>query len=175
MHSGAKAGLALLLALSPCLAQHHGGVRFAVGINTRGGFHGRGFGANGFAYPVGYPWFGGYDYAAPPPAAQPLVIVVPYPMAPPAAPYQPETAKPVLHEYKPEPDPPGEPAAFSIALKDGTVRYAAAVWVSDGRVNYFSPDGASGALDAAAVDHARTRSLNLQKNLQLQLPAVAQQ
>jgi len=101
-----------------------------------------------------------------PPVIQPQVLA-PY-MPPPMA------ARPVLLEY-PWPESPGPSAAtFSLVLKDGSVRFAAAVWEQDGAVHYTAADGIAGELPLDAIDADATHRLNAEAGLVLWLtPAPA--
>jgi hypothetical protein len=117
--------------------------------------------------PAGSPT-GGCDSAYQP---QPVILVTPpqpQPPPPPAA----EPVRPVIHEYR-WPDSASAPAAFSVVAKDGTVRFALAVWIQDGTLHYVAKDGKQERLPLDAVDRAATRQLNAERRLHLWLPGEA--
>lgn len=193
MHRGWKAGLAILLAVPTAFAERavaggRGGFGSSGGFLSVPGRHGiartrilqrPGLGQNGVRDGIfpwwGLPWFGDWGYwpeqgqQAP---AAPVVMVVPYAAPAPAEAYKPEKAEPVTHEYKVEGN--AAPATFAIALKDGTIRAADAVWVNAGGLHFITPEGTTTRVSIDAVDRGRTKSLNQAKNLQLWLPPAAE-
>ncbi len=127
-----------------------------------------------------YPsYFGDYDYGygysgyAPAPNVVVVQQPAPYIMLPEAPP---EPARPEIHEYgsgapAPVPSPDEESAAFTIVLKDGSVRSAVAVAVQDNMVHLVEPDGRHGRVSLDAVDRDATRRRNRERHMELQLPA----
>lgn len=176
------AGAACLLAFQVSFAQTVG---FAGRGSSRGahsgrfgsrpgsGFHGRG----PLFFPSGFPMMDWGDY--PRNQAAPVVLVLQAPEFMPRQfveeSYKPETAKPVIHEYKPAAsNAPGEtPAAFSIALRNGSIHSAQAVWVEGGQLHYVSAEGTSQRASLESIDRATTSRLNRQKNLEFWLPPGA--
>lgn len=144
-----------------------GGSRFPFGRHA-------GFGTPFFpAFPF---WFGdsGYDYPAYQPAPSVVVVQQPpaYVVVPPAPVSEP--VKPEVREYKNLPtasQPEGEPPAFTIVLKDGTVHFAVAVTAQDDTLHYVDPDGRHHSVPLAVIDRETTRRLNRERKLELQLPA----
>jgi hypothetical protein len=142
------------------------------------GFNSRGFGgadaSRGFVW--GYSE-NEYDDGWPPDfsdggtqAGTPPVILVMPRMTAPAAPPPPEPVRAVVREYV-WPDSRGKAGSpFSIVSKDGTVRFAIAVWVQTGVVHFTAPDGRAGQLALNAVDRRATAQLNAEKRLRLTLP-----
>ena len=79
--------------------------------------------------------------------------------------------QPVTHEYNWH----GTESAsdsFSIALKDGTVRFVRLVWMQEGALHYTSKDGAEGSIVIESIDKDTTRRLNAEKGINLALPPV---
>lgn len=131
------------------------------------------------AAPFGFPFlpvWGGFDYPYP---ATPTIILIQLPPAPPQAvpeeiPKR-EPVRPAIREYTPaaftEPTvSPEEPATFSIALRDGSVTSAVAVWVQGDLLGYVTPQGAHCRLSLEQVDRETTRKLNRERNLEFWLP-----
>jgi hypothetical protein len=88
----------------------------------------------------------------------------------PAAPVRP--AQSVIHEYKwPKNDEPGDGATtFTIALKDGSQRFAVAAWIQGGKLQYLDSEGRQQALSSDVIDRQTTERLNKEKHLRLELP-----
>ena len=165
--------------------QHHGG--FGSGAGSAGGrYRGvvsaggagrhRVFRSPGF-YPYaltgGYDWggydTGGYDYE---PGVMPLQPPAPQVIV--QAP--PREVRPEIHEYMApgaaSATEPGEVASFVIALADGSLRSANAVWVQSGLLHYVDGDDNHHAIPLSAVDRQSTRKLNRERKLDLWLPAA---
>jgi hypothetical protein len=181
-----RAGLFSMLAAA-AFAQGHGmSVRVplpasAGGIRSSSHFPNAHFGFNtprrrfsrGAFFPgfgLGYPWLGdyGYGYSYQP---EPTVIVVTPPPAPVPQVIMQAPPKPIqaqIKEYHP-PDT-GDSSPFSIALKDGSVRHAMAVWVTDDTLHYIDTTGKPGQAPLESVDRQATRKLNAGKNVQSWLP-----
>jgi hypothetical protein len=177
--------LASLLALlvSSANAQHRGGFRpgFARsgpngGAVRRGQF--RGNGVRGFGYGYGNafaPYYAGTPYYYPP---QPNFSVFQPPLPPPVFVEQPpREAQSVIHEYV-QPvtgtstSTQGEPPAFGIVLKDGSMRSASAVFVANNVLHYVDTEERNMRISMDEVDREATRKLNREKKLNLWLPAA---
>jgi hypothetical protein len=196
MRSLWKASLFSMLAVT-AFAQHGGGhggghsggshAASSRGISgARAGFSGSNRGRQGFgrfAYipwwsGYGYPWLGGYGlgdywdygYDYPPEAPWATEPAPPQPMPfPVIAQAPPRPIHPEIKEYNP-PDT-GDSKPFSIALKDGSVRSALAVWTTDDdTLHYIDGEGHPGQTPLDAVDRAATKKLNDGKNVQSWLP-----
>jgi hypothetical protein len=124
-----------------------------------------------------YPFFGDYglDYDLPSSedrATNNTIIVQPSPPPiSPAPPAQPAHAE--IKEYKwNEPAGAGGDGAttFTIALKDGSMRYPVAVWVQDRDLHFVDTQGRQQVLSSDLIDRITTERLNRQNNLNLQLP-----
>ncbi len=142
--------------------------------------YGAGYGNQGL-YPWGLPsYYGdpaGWGNAGDGNNQSPQVIVLTMqPEAPPPPPPPPpEPAKAVTHEYNwPEPAVPS-PGVLSLVLKDGTVRFAIAVWVQDNTVHYIAQDKTAQSKPLQAIDREATRVLNAQSGLTLSLAGTATQ
>jgi hypothetical protein len=59
---------------------------------------------------------------------------------------------------------------FTIALKDGSLRYAAATWSQNGQLYYVDSEGKQEVLSSNLIDRSATQRLNEEKKLRLQLP-----
>lgn len=94
--------------------------------------------------------------------------VRPGPLQPPRV----EQARSVIHEYKPpEPRPPEEKeAAFVIALTDGPVESALAVWVQAGSLHWIDASHRGRSATLERIDRDRTLRLNRERGLRLPLP-----
>jgi hypothetical protein len=146
-------------------------------FNRGFGFGNRGFGRS-IQYPYGYSGYGDYDYDYEYPPSPQNVIVVQQP--PPPAPEAPQETPPPpvqsqIRDYNfgttTEARPSGAAEQhFVIALKDGTLRSAVAVWAAGDSLNYVDPDGRYRKTPMAVVDRDRTNRLNRDRHLQLQLP-----
>lgn len=175
-----------LLVVPTVLAQHPGG--FARGNAGARGLTGRiavtrpatrGSGGRFRSPFIGsyLPFWGDYPYSGvyaeePPPAPNFVVTAPPAGQASPqpAAPVQP--AQSVIHEYKwPKSDETGGGATtFTIALKDGSQRFATAAWIQGGKLHYLDSEDRQQALSSDVIDRQTTDRLNEEKHLRLQLP-----
>ena len=150
------------------------------GFDHRFGFHHRLFSSSGF-FPYAFPLFAGsYDYGYAGYAPEPSIIIVQQPspqvivqQAPPAP------VRSEIHDYKepaPLPTTPpiakGEEVTFLIALNDGSVHAASAVWVQDKVLHYIDSDDRHHEVPLQSVDRALTRRLNRERKLDLWLPAA---
>jgi hypothetical protein len=133
--------------------------------------------------PGGYGFLGGYPYGAgypdagfyaeePPPPPNFVVAAPPAGQASPQPPAPIRPAQSVIHEYKwPKSDETGGGATtFTIALKDGSQRFATAAWVQGGKLHYLDPEDRRQALSSDVIDRQTTDRLNEEKHLRLQLP-----
>jgi len=101
----------------------------------------------------------------------PQVIVVAPPAPPSPPPPPPEPARLVTHEYN-WPDAAKSGAGhFALVSSDGSVRFAVAVWVQDGRLQYTQTDGTAGSAPLDTIDREATRRLNAENRLSFSLPA----
>jgi hypothetical protein len=134
-----------------------------------------------FTLPWVYPALGQDD--VPEPAAscaaprdpQPIFVLPPAPVMPPApAPLPPAPApvRSVIREYNWETSAREVASAKSylLVLTDSTVRAAIAVWQQDGSLHFLAPDRTSGAVRLDAIDREATRRLNAERGLTLPLP-----
>lgn len=187
-----------LLVVPMAIAQHSGG--FARGNAGGRGFAGHGtmtrrttpgsvgrFGSRfigsyppipgGFGFWGGYPYEAAYPYAglyAGEPSAPPNVFVT----APTGGQASPQPAAPVrraqsvIHEYTwPKNDETGGGAStFTIALKDGSQRFAVAAWIQGGKLLYLDAEDRQQSLSSDVIDRQTTDRLNEEKHLRLQLP-----
>lgn len=193
--------LALILAVAGgAFGQHAGRVGGGFGDGQRGvnpgippvhpipplGPTGRGFpvalrpspGRNFFtpAFPL---FLGGYDYGYPEYSPAPNVVIIQ--QFSPSAPVQETPREPVkseIREYRQPavttaPLPQEEQPAFAIVLKDGSVHSAAAVVMEGDTLHYVDPDGRHQRVALKTVDGEATRRVNRERNLQLQLPRLA--
>ena len=133
--------------------------------------------SGGFGFWGGYPCEADYPYpglyAEEPPAPPNVFVTAPaggqaFPQ--PAAPVRP--AQSVIHEYKwPKNDEPGGGATtFTIALKDGSQRFAGAAWIQGGKLYYLDSEDRQQSLSSDVIDRQTTDRLNEEKHLRLQLP-----
>jgi len=81
--------------------------------------------------------------------------------------------RPETHDYQWQDSGYNPAAVLSVVAKDGTVHSATAVWVQDGMVCFFTPEGAGGQLPLVGIDRERTQQVNAEHDLKLQLPGVA--
>jgi len=147
-------------------------------------------------YAVGAPgWYGGY-YSAP--ANPPVLTVVQAP--PPVIIYNreyvPDQARPVIREYdsqgqevpervksyeapvpshpeppsKVEPEAPEETRIYLIALADGAVVTAVAVWKEDGALHYITPRHVHKKVGLTLLDRKLTERLNRERGLATPIP-----
>lgn len=161
-------------------------IRSAYGPGAFGHHFGYGnrFGyGNGFGYGYFAPYLPlfGYDqpfggYSAEPAAGGNVFIFPPTEDKsgePPPAPPHPASA--VIREYKVNPElaaTAGGQRAFTIALKDGSMRSAVAFWVQQGKVHYIDPQDRQQVLSSDLIDRETTERLNREKNLAMQLPPI---
>jgi hypothetical protein len=147
------------------------------GLNRFGRLGGSRFGFPAF-YSPGYPGYYSNYYTDPGYQTDDygyqqtpnVVVVMPQFQAPEPPPPPPTPAQPVIHEYH-WPDAGNIlPVAFSLASRDGMVRFALAVWVQDNEVRFTASDGATGRLSLETVDRDATARLNAEKHLTLRLP-----
>jgi hypothetical protein len=139
----------------------HGSPAWGGGLWHRDRFH------DGWNQPVfgaSYPAFSG-TYAPDTSPAQSnggLVILMMPPAAQPAPepPPPPAPIRSQLREYSWPPSSSDSASAFAIVLKDGTVRRASVLCWQDSVLSYVAPDGASGAVEASAIDREATRRAN---------------
>jgi hypothetical protein len=59
---------------------------------------------------------------------------------------------------------------FTIALKDGSLHYAAATWLQNSQLYYIDSEGKQEVLSSNRIDRSATERLNEEKKLRLQLP-----
>lgn len=181
---------ALLLLVTPMFGQHGGGAKSAAargsGVSARRPAVGRmrlsgtrpaarrRLGNDFLApyFPIGGDYLGGeypddqagYDNYYPPSANF-------LPLQPPARPL---VAHAVVNEYRW--NDAGVAAAdtssptFTIALKDGSLRYAAATWLQNSQLYYIDSEGKQETLSSNRIDRSTTQRLNEEKKLRLQLP-----
>ncbi|HWZ30979.1 MAG TPA: hypothetical protein VNX18_06585 [Bryobacteraceae bacterium] len=182
---------AIVLMVQAAFAQHGGGI--AAGNAAGRGFAGHGavgrssvvrtrhrsnrfenrfigsYGDYGFwgDYPdaVGDPYLGLSPQESPAPS---IVVIAP----PTPAPIRP--VQTVIHEYAaPSSGNAGtgiDANTFTIALKDGSQRSAAAAWVQGGELHYLDSQGKQQMLSPDVIDRETTVRLNQEKHLRLQLP-----
>lgn len=143
---------------------------FTGSVFTRPFFPGQRRFSQGFFFP----WFdyglGAYDYGYGYQPEPPVIVVEPPPQVPQVivqAP--PKPIRPEIKEYTP-PAETGDSSPFSIALKDGSVRSAIAVWVAGDALHYIDPEGKAGQATLESVDRQATKKLNPGKNVQPWLP-----
>lgn len=67
---------------------------------------------------------------------------------------------------------PGEAASFVIALADGSLHSANAVWVQDSVLHYVDGEDNHHEVPLGSVDRQSTRKLNRERKLELWLPAA---
>jgi hypothetical protein len=141
----------------------------------------------GFGYGLGYGWpyfpawdydlrqplYYGDDFASEYPQYPYLGNALIIPPAPELPAPPPKPASSVIHEYNfgtPVPPRPGERTTFTIVLKDGSTRAAAASWVSGGRLHYLDPQSRQQVLAPEVIDREATERANEAKNLSMELP-----
>lgn len=142
----------------------------------------RAFRQPGFQRPVFLPYafpayVGGYSREYSPPAQSVIVVQQPVPMV--AGETAAEPRRPPVHsEIREYAGAAGDEAAFSgdhpdfvIALNDGTVHSAVAVWTANDMLQYVGSEGSHWTVPLASVDRRLTGRLNRERNLRLQLPA----
>jgi hypothetical protein len=129
----------------------------------------------GFGYGDGYlP----YDAATPYGYFLPPNFVIVQPPPAPAVIQEPlREAKAVIHEYTqpvPEPSAQGEPPTFAIIMKDGSVRSASAIFVTNNVLHYVDPEEKNLRISMDEVDREATLKLNRERKLNLWLPSTPQ-
>jgi len=113
----------------------------------------------------------GCETPAPVPAPEPPKVQAPEPEAPPPPPPPPpEPVRPVTHDYSWPAQASDAAKVFSLVLKDGTVRFAIAVWIQDDMLHYVMQDRTAGRTPLDALDREATRRLNAEGRLNLTLP-----
>jgi hypothetical protein len=139
-----------------------GGDRLSRGDSPHRGWNQPAFGS--------YPGFFGTFAPDPSPAQSSGGVILMMPPAPEPAPEPPPTPpasiRSEMREYSWPPSSSGSASAFAIVLKDGTVRRASALCWQDSVLTYVAPDGASGAVEASAIDREATRRANSSDLLQ---------
>jgi hypothetical protein len=185
----------LLLFGVPASGQHRGGFgagpgrggivsgglghgRFRGGVVTdRFGFRPHFLSSSGF-FPYALPLFtDGYDSGY---SAEPNVIIVQPPAPQVIVQQPPREVRSEIRDYtSPAPGPtaaapvaPAEAATFVIALNDGSVRAASAVWVQDSVLHYVDNDDIHRQVPMKSVNRESTRKLNHERKLELWLPAA---
>jgi hypothetical protein len=123
-------------------------------------------------FPIGGDYFGGnysddlagYDNYFPP---TPNFLSVERPVRPPVA-------HAVVNEYQWKDagvaSADSSSPTFTIALKDGSLRYAAATWLQNRQLYYVDSEGKQQVLSSNHIDRDATERLNEEKKLRLQLP-----
>ena len=107
-------------------------------------------------------------YSAPVDPAAPVTIIQQFgARAAQQAPPPPVT--PEMHEYTAATPEPGEPATFTIVLKNGTALSAAAASVQVGVLQIVDPNGEHRRIPLDSIDRETTRRRNAERNLRLQL------
>ena len=124
------------------------------------------YGYGGYAAPAGY-------------AAQPNVTVIAPQSQPQAYPVYIERANPVTHEYdqygqethSSGPAPPASaPPIYLIALKDHTIRAAAAYWVDADTLNFVTLEHEQKRTPLSTVDRPLSLQLNRERRVPFTLP-----
>lgn len=141
----------------------------------RPAFHRRYFRPGGF-YPYAAPVFGGGYYCCNPSPTN--VVIVQAPVSPPEPIVQQppaEPAKPEVHEYNwPTTSESemreAESPSFSVALKDGSVYSAKAIWIQNGMLYFLTPEGECRSVSVSSVDRSLTEKLNKERKLRFRLP-----
>jgi len=124
-----------------------------------------------YALPATMSWgLPAYYYGEPLKLPQ-VIVVAPQPEAPPPPPPPPpEPVRPVTHDYSWPAQASDAAKVFSLVLKDGTVRFAIAVWIQDDMLHYVMQDRTAGRTPLDALDREATRRLNAEGRLNLTLP-----
>jgi hypothetical protein len=128
-----------------------------------------------YPYDAGYPYPGLYAEEPPPPPPNAFVTAPPAGQASPQPAAAVKPAQSVIHEYTwPKNGESGESRAgattFTIALKDGSQRFATAAWIQGGKLHYLDSEDRQQALSSDVIDRQTTDRLNEEKHLRLQLP-----
>jgi hypothetical protein len=142
---------------------------------------GGGFNSGLSVFPYGFGYGDGYiPYDAATPYGYPLppnFIVVQPPPSPAVVQEPPRETKAVIHEYPqpvPGPSAQGELPTYGIILKDGSVRSASAVFVTNNVLHYVDPEEKNLWISMEEVDREATLKLNRERKLNLWLPATPQ-
>ena len=142
---------------NPYFSRYYGGYPFIYPFAGDFGFL--------WDYPPAYPMSAGY-----PPINNSITLG---PDAPATAPEPAQPAHAVVKDYKwneSETSPTDQSATFTVALKDGSKRYAVTAWVQDNQLHYLDSGGHQRVLPAEVIDRETTEHLNRQNHLDLQLP-----
>jgi hypothetical protein len=132
-----------------------------------------------FPYGLGYgDGYLPYDPATPYGYSLPSNFIVVQPPPSTAVVQEPPRDTPaVVHEYPqpvPGPSAQGETPTFGIILKDGSVRSASAVFVTNNVLHYVDPEEKNLRISMEEVDREATLKLNRERKLNLWLPATSQ-
>jgi len=140
---------------------------------------GAGFSSGLSLFPYGFSYVDGYlPYDSATPYGYPLppnFIIVQPPPSPAVVQEPPGEAPAVIHEYPqplPGPSAQGELPTFGIILKDGSVRSASAVFVTNNVLHYVDPEEKNLRISMDEVDREATLKLNRERKLNLWLPAT---
>ena len=128
--------------------------------------HGDGFPDSGYAADPFYPETDDYPYPLRPSAivAVPVIQTADTPPPPP-------TAESYMREYHwPSSGSGSSAATYSIVSKNGKVLLAAAVWVHDNVLSYYTPDHNTGRIPVDSIDRQTTRQRNAEQQIVLWLP-----
>ncbi|PWT97254.1 MAG: hypothetical protein C5B51_31800 [Terriglobia bacterium] len=123
---------------------------------------------------VGGGYYGGYETPYPteqaPPQQQPNIIVI-YPPAAPASPYEGFTAapQPAVTQSAQDASAPEAPH-YLIAFKDHTIYSAVAYYVEGDTLHYFTTGNTHNQVSLSLVDRDLTERLNRESGSGLQLP-----
>jgi hypothetical protein len=158
----------------------------SISVNTiNPAFAGAGFAGRDFKFSRGFrnhysPFYWPFfpvieDYGQAYPVTVPNnVYIIAGPDAPSPAASSPESAKPVIHEYKWPNErsvPSEERITFTIALKDGSKHSALATWVQKQSLYYVDSEGRQQVLASELIDYEVTMRLNEEKKLIIHLPS----
>jgi hypothetical protein len=137
-----------------------------AGRHGDSGYHDWGYASDPFFYPENY----GDAY----PVLTSAIVAMPV-MQKADAPPPPTPARPQMLEYHwPSSDSGSSATTYSIVSKDGRVLLAAAVWVKDNALCYYTPDHSTGRIRIDSIDRQATRQRNGQQQLNLWLPPERQ-
>jgi len=161
---------------------HAGGVRVTNhGAYGRGSYPnlGRGFGNRGFYGGYAY-WPDSYGFSSDSDSyiAGPNVTVVYPPAAAPTV-AVPQTAHPVIHEYRTaadyglpserEDENANEPVLYLIAFRDSVIRPATTYWVQGDTLHYLGPDHKEQRAPLSSVDEDLSTRLNRERHVPFHL------
>jgi hypothetical protein len=130
--------------------------------------HGDGFPDSGYASdPFFYPET--YDDAYP--VGPSAIVAVPVILNADTPPPPPPTPESDMRDYH-WPSSGGRSSAttYSIVSKDGKVLFAAAVWIQDNVLSYYTPDHNTGRIPIGSIDRQATRQRNAEQQIILWLP-----